>query len=226
MKRMAPLAAIPLLIASAASVQSKSVDTRIPTWKQSDHLEGNSAVRTVYVFAVCSWAKRKDQVNALLRSGRRTREEGEALAALTYGKEHPCLRRADKMTMRSRALFRGALAEAVYNGGKMRPKSKAPIPLQTSAEAADPALENSAEAIGGRVATCAAARNPLDAHRTLAFNPGSPGEMRALVALRNDFLSCLPAGKSLAVSRLMIRALLAEALYQAAREHKELFINA
>ena len=73
---------------------------------------------------------------------------------------------------------------------------------------------------------CAVARDPMLAHRLLQVNYGSPTETRFLRRMNSHFLTCLPAGASLRASRVAVRTYIADALLEAARRHRELFINA
>ena len=60
----------------------------------------------------------------------------------------------------------------------------------------------------------------------MKYSYGSIGEGRALGLLRPTFLACLPNGERLRISRLNIRALIAEELYRASVTFKESFANA
>jgi hypothetical protein len=197
---------------------------RVPTWAQS-HLEaGDPSMRALYALAVCARDQRRDAVDAYLDARPGTDEEAAALTRVLPPGRDRCLIMGKTLRIRNSTLLRGALAEAIYNGAKLRPNSSEALP--------EPQLETIGfrgardHAVGQWVAICAAHRRPMLAHEVVRHGPGTLGETRALRALEPVFLACLPDGYSLNVSRLAIRALLAESLHRAAQVHKEFFRNA
>lgn len=211
-----------VLCASPAGAALKPIDPRVPTWQQSHLQEGDSAVMALYILAVCARNHRKDSVEALLRSKPNSAEETEAIEALLPKGPDSCLMRTSKLRIHNRTVLRGAVAEAVYNGISMKPLTGDPLPA-----AADEAVAAGDRIGAGRlVARCAVRRAPLLAHAVVRFNPGSSGELGALRNLTPVLADCLPAGAILGVSRLSIRALLAEELYQAARAYPGSFVHA
>lgn len=220
--RLTPLLGAALLWTSPAGAGAKPLDPRIPTWEQSHLEEGNTAVRALYILAVCARNHRLEAVEALLRAQPGSAEEEQAIKALLPPGLDPCLQRTSELHIRNRTLLRGAVAEAVYNGLGTRPRAAAPLP----AAADDSVAPADRMAFGRQVARCAVRRAPLLAHGVVRFNAGSMGELRALHALTPVLAACLPAGADLRVSRLSIRALVAEELYQDSRAFPGLFAHA
>ena len=194
----------------------------VPTWKQSHFEEANQEVRSIYILAVCTRNHRREAAVALLNSRPGSLEEGPlARAALPSG-EAECPIGAEKLKLNNWILLRGAMAEAIYNGDRTRPRTET-LPLAETFTGSDRA---STMAVARWVAKCAVRRQPLLAHSVVRFNPGAIGEERALRALKPAFTGCLPAGRRLEVSRLGIRALIAQELYRASISFKESFTNA
>lgn len=194
----------------------------IPSWKQSHFEEGNPTVRSIYILAVCTRNHRREAAVALLDSRPGSLEEGPlARAALPSG-ETECPIRVEKVTINNWVLLRGAIAEAIYNGDRTRPRTET-LPLSETFTGSDRA---STTAVARWVARCAVRRKPLLAHSVVKFNPGAIGEERALHVLKPTFTGCLPAGRRLEISRLGIRALIAQELYRASISFKESFTNA
>jgi hypothetical protein len=136
--------------------------------------------------------------------------------------QDPCLLRTTRLQIKNRNVLRGAIAEALYNIERVQPRASAwPDALEQLMPASSDPL--STEAVGRTVAACAARRAPAKTHAVLQFNPGSPGEFRALRALDHTFLACLPQGRNLRVARLSIRAALAEAMYHVWKARPDLF---
>lgn len=235
-----PLAAMvgagALALSASGGIEAKPLDPRLPDWRQSQLVEGNSALRGLYFFAVCSVIKKRPAAQALVNSPFGSEQQEQTIASLTAGEDNECLLTAEKMTIRSRSVLRGAVAEALYNQGKMRPRAERPIATSDSfdsflarsaaARSGRDASQASDELVGRWVAMCAAHRAPGRVHAVVRFNPSSLGEYRVLESLAPDFLSCLPEGRSLRISRLAARASLAEALYGLARTHRDMFENA
>ena len=211
-----------MLLPISAGVAAGRGDSRIPSWRQSHLEESNPAIRALYVLAVCVRNHRREAVEQLLMTQLGTAEEADAIQRLLPPGEDPCLIGVRDLRISDQALLRGAVAEAVYNGSDIHPRSAAP--LATAAASSEMPVTASA---GGRdVATCAVRRNPMLAHTVVRTNYGTPGELRALRALTPTFLACLPNGAALRVTRLAIRAYLAEALFHASRSFRESFVNA
>jgi hypothetical protein len=195
----------------------------VPTWKQSHLKEGDPAVRSLYIYAVCARNHRREAAEALLRTRPDSAEERALIPTVFPSGLTDCPIATTKLTIRSMALVRGAVAEALYNGDDIKPRGDSPLPL---AESFKRDAGNSALAVGRWVARCSVRHNPRLAHRLVHERPGSVGETNALKALRPVFTACLPAGERLQVSRVAIRALVAEHLYEASMLFKESFANA
>lgn len=216
------LVLVAAFLASPAAA-ARLPDPRIPSWEVSNFEEANSSVWALYRLAVCVRDERGSASEAYLRTSPGSPEERAALPLIPPPGKDKCLTRTDRLVIRNHNLLRGAIAEAFYNGSAARPRYPAALP--EAVEAAMPQSDAMAPAqrVGRVVGACSARRSPMLAHTALQFNPGGIGELRALKALGPTFLSCLPAGTSLRVSRLSIRASLAEALYHAWRTYPALF---
>lgn len=207
----------------AATAAEKSLRL-VPSWKQS-HLEtGNPTVRSVYRMAVCTRHHRREAAIALLATVPGSREESARMQEAIPSGQTECPIKVTRLRISDRSvLMRGALAEALYNGDRTKPRASSALPL---IETPRHPVGGSAAAVGRSVARCAVRRRPLEAHAVLKYIPGAAGEERALRALKPTFLACLPPGERLGVSRLVIRALIAEELYHASVSFKESFANA
>lgn len=213
-----------LLASAGAGPAARAPEGPVPSWRQSHFESGNTAVISLYVVALCARRENPEAAESLLRSAPDSQEERAAFERLVPASiVDPCLARIrfawrNRRMLDSPVLFRGVIAETVYNGARIRPAS--------ATRPAAGAAERPASAAPRIVARCAVERSPMLAHQVLRFGYGSPGEERALRALDQTFLACLPEGAQLGVSRLVMRALLAEALLQAARAARESFVNA
>ena len=219
----AAAAAVAMLFGPGVAAAAADGQPRlIPTWKQSHFEEGDPTVRSIYILAVCTRNHRREAAVALLDSRPGSLEEGSLVrAALPSGKTE-CPIPAEKLKLNNWVLVRGAIAEAIYNGDRRRPRTET-LPLAETFTGSD---RVSTSAVARWVARCAVRRKPLLAHSVVRFNPGAIGEERALRALKATFTGCLPAGRRLEVSRLGIRALIAQELYRASVSFKESFANA
>ena len=222
MRRYAPLSMGLLCLAAAGAAAAGKPSPVIPDWKESHFAEADPAVWTAFRLAVCARNQRRAAVEALLATPPLSAEEARLFpVAVPPGGTGCPMRKA--WTVRFTATFmRGALAEALYNGDKDKPRAPS-LPLTESFDAAgkdEPSL------VARWVARCAVRRDPLRAHEVVQFNPGAIGERRALLALGPVLAACLPAGERLQVSRLRFRALIAQELYQASLSFKESFTHA
>ena len=196
-------------------------DPRIPSWEQSHFKAGDASTRALYILAVCIRNHRLEQAEAMLRARPGTPEERAAVPLVRPQDE--CLMRTTELKIRNLDLLRGALAEAIYNGRRVQPLSTGPLPLNVQALMPRNEKVPRERSIGRLTGACAVERAPAHAHAVVQSNPGDIGEFRALKALESTFASCLPTGTSLRVSRLGIRASIAEALYHAWRARTDLF---
>lgn len=193
----------------------------IPSWKLSHLEQGDPAVQAVYRLAVCARTKKREAAEALLATGPGSPEEAARLRVVMPSGETDCPIRATRLAIHSPVFPRGAIAEALYNGDRTRPRAASALPFS---EVYQPSLSDLA--VARWVARCTVRREPRLAHEVLKWSYGSIGEGRALGLLRPAFLACLPSGKRLQVSRLNIRAIIAEELYRASITFKESFANA
>ncbi|MFL6845847.1 MAG: hypothetical protein ACJ8ER_13295 [Allosphingosinicella sp.] len=191
----------------------------IPDWKQSHLQEADPAIASVYILAVCARNHQRAEAEAFLASRPGSTEEAALKATLMPSGETDCPIRPGTLHVRGTLFVRGAIAEALYNGDGIKPRADSPLPLT---ETFDSSLASNSTAVGSWVARCAVRRHPAQAHAVLKYNAGSPGEMRALTALR-PVVDCLPAGQPLTVSRIVMRMLIAEELYRASRAFREAF---
>jgi hypothetical protein len=215
--------AVAILGLAGAADAAKKQPPLVPDWKQSHFEEANPAVRSVYILAVCTRIHRREAAEALLATVPGSAEEASRLAAAVPSGPTECPIRSTKLTIHSKILMRGAIAEAIYNGEGAKPRSAAALPL---AETFQPTDRGSAPAVARWVARCAVRRTPRLAHAVVKYNPGAVGERHALLALKPTFTACLPPGERLRVSRLEFRALIAEELHRASVSFKESFANA
>jgi len=206
-------------LASAAPARAgEPPATRLPTWEQSHTLEGNQTVRTLRAFGYCLVRARASASEALMASRPGSAEESAAMTALSEGDDHPCLYQATRMVIRSRPLIRGIVAEFLYNRDNPGSRNHAPRAFDRPFDPAAPGWRETPDgALGRWLAACAVHRGPGHARQMIRFNHDSPGETRALRAIRPALLHCLPQGRSLQVSRHVIRAMLAEALLDFSR---------
>lgn len=195
----------------------------IPSWKLSHLEQGNQAVQAIYRLAVCARTKQREAAEALLATSPGSPEEGARLRVVMPSGQTECPIRATNLTIHSPVFARGALAEALYNGDRTKPRTASALPFS---EVYRPSPSGSELAVARWVARCTVRREPRLAHEVLKWSYGSIGEGRALGLLRPAFLACLPSGKRLQVSRLNIRAMIAEELYRASVTFKESFANA
>lgn len=225
-------------LAAATGDGSEVPGARIPAWEASRLKENSPALATLFRAAVCFKVVHTEQARLLLATRRHTEAEEAIYDALTANREDDrkhCYwaRKKGVFRWRSPALMRGAIAEAFYNGDRLRPRSAAPLAIRQSFESVMGSLEVAdatqapswlrAETVGYWMALCTAHKAPLQVHALLRFKPAAPGETRALNALRETFESCLPEDRKLETERLTTRALLAESLYQVAMSHPEAF---
>ena len=196
----------------------------VPSWKQSHFEEANPFVRSVYRYAVCARLYRRESAEALLATRPGSAEEAALIATMLPPNATDCPMRKRKPVKPTRILMRGAVSEAFYNGEHWKPRRRiSALPLDGSLSHSP---RSSKVAVARWVARCAVRREPHLTHSMLKYNPGGVGETRSLRALKPVFLACLPDGERLRVSRLNIRALIAEELYLASRSFKTSFANA
>lgn len=216
-----------LALAGALLAGSASAETRpspIPSWKQSHLQEGGDAtVRSIYRLAVCVRLKKRQAAEALLASAPGSAQENALLHAAVPSGPTDCPIRNTRLVIRSAILLRGAIAESIYNGEGLRPRAASALP---ATEALQPSKSGSELGVARWVARCAVRRGPRLAHEMLKWNIGAVGEARALHSLKPAFIACLPPGERLQISRLNMRALIAEELYRASVTFKESFANA
>ena len=222
--------------AAAAQEAQEAQDSRIPTWDQSHLAEGYFTVRVARAFGFCSVDGRRRSVETLLQTEPYSPEEWDAVQALFAEPLPQCYAGNWRAVFRSVPFIRGIVAEYLYKKLNRRPLANTALPLNVSYEtylrrwsssdgrALPQRVTN--ELTARWVATCATAAVPRAVHDVIRFDSGSPGETRALRALRPVLYACLPPDRALRVSRLTMRALLAEALYQASESQREAFRNA
>lgn len=204
-----------VLVAGAAPGPAQE---RLPTWAQSHTREGNQTTRTLRAFGNCLIRLRAAAANALLASDPGSDAEVAAIAALVEGDDHPCLYQATRMTIRSRPLLRGIVAEFAYQASRPDRDALTPRPGPPGYDPGGPQWPDAPDWNFGRwLAMCTVHREPARVHALIGFNHDSPGETRTLRALRPAMLACLGESRSVSLSRLVVRALLAEALYHFAR---------
>lgn len=208
---------------AAVAPAAESPPSLIPSWKLSHLEQGNPGVQAVYRVAACTRIKQREAAEALLATSPGSPEEKARLRVALPASPTDCKIRPTKLTINSRVFARGAVAEALYNGDRTRPRTTSPLPF---GEVFKPSSSEAEPVVPRWVARCAVRREPRLAHEVLKWNYGSIGEGRALGFLRPAFLACLPTGERLQISRLNIRALLAEELYRASVTFKESFANA
>jgi len=212
------LLALLLLLAPASAPAQDDADSRLPGWHQWHTSEGNQTTRILRAFGSCALRVRAAAAAAMLASSPGSAAEGAAIAALVEGENHPCLYQTTRMTLRSLPVLRGIVAEFAYNGGhpdrrRLEPRPLVPGDGATAGEWPGAPDWNR----GRRFAACTVHRDPRQVHALIGFNHDSPGETRSLRALRPTMLACLPGSGPLTLSRLAVRAMLAEALYHFAR---------
>jgi hypothetical protein len=215
-----PMAALCLTPAGAAAAPKPA--SLIPDWKESHFAEADPGVWAAFRLAVCARNHRRAAVEALLATPPESAEEARLLPAAVPPDEADCPMRKKRNVRFTATFMRGALAEALYNGDKDKPKALS-LPL---ADSFDSAGKDEPSNVARWVARCAVRRDPRRAHEVVQFNPGAIGERRALLSLGPVLAACLPAGERLQVTRLRFRALIAQELYQASLSFKESFTHA
>ncbi|HEX8512152.1 MAG TPA: hypothetical protein VF688_03505 [Allosphingosinicella sp.] len=209
--------------AAAAAPAAEKAAPLIPSWKQSHLKQGDQAVQAVYRLAACTRIKRRDAAEALLATNPGSPEEAAGLRLAMPSDQTDCRMGVRSLKIHSTVFARGAVAEALYNGDGRKPRTASALPLT---ETYRPSGDGSELVVARWVARCAVRREPRLAHGVVKRGYGSIGEERSLGYLRPAFLACLPKGERLQVSRLNIRALIAEELYRASVTFKESFANA
>lgn len=194
---------------------------RIPDWKQSHFEEANPGVRSAYILAVCTRNHRRQAAEALLATSPGSPEEAALLPQAVPSGWTECPIRRGRTTIRSEIFMRGAVAEAIYNGDRTRPRSGA-LPFDESFPESG---HGNRLMVARWVARCSVRRDPRGAHAILQFSAGAVSERRAMRALGPTFTACLPSGESLQISRLKFRAMIAEELYRASLSFKESFAH-
>jgi hypothetical protein len=217
-----------LLLLAAAPAARDPAAGLVPTWEQSYYAEGSMPNRALRAVGYCAAEGRPDGVRALLRTLPGSTAEADAVRDVGLD-TYTCLVAGLKMTIRSTPLYRGTLAEFLYKRQLRSLRRKQPLP----AVAAESPLGRWGAAPGEgdipvarRTAACVVEHAPDRAEALLDFDSGAIGETRVLKEMRPEMLSCLRPGEALRVSRLTMRALIAEALYQASETYRELFKNA
>jgi hypothetical protein len=212
-RRLRVMALAAAWLASAAPLAAREpADPRLPSWQQSHLAEGSMEDRILRAFAYCSVRVRRAEAEALLATTPGSPEERAAAQALAlFGQVNDCATRSD---IRFRGppgmvLLRGLAAEFLHNREVPQARRYEPRP--------EPAAGPDYVPLPRRVAACAVHRAPEQVHAMIRFDHDSPGETRMLRQLRPILLECLPAQVSLPVTRHIMRALLAEALYHFSR---------
>jgi hypothetical protein len=212
----------------AGAAPSEPTPPRVPDWRQSHFEEANQGIFAMYYFATCSRITRRGTTEALLAAREGSAEEREHLQTLVdaYNSNSQCrsmYRSVAGFQTRNRFGVRGALAEAMYNGTKYKPRKDSQLPFSESYVPTS-ALDDIA--VPRWVSRCAVHRDPAGAHAVLQHNPGSVGEGRGLRALNPAFLACLPADQRLVALPRTMRFLIAEQLYVVTQTHPEAFTHA
>jgi hypothetical protein len=208
MARTALAAAAALLLASPASAaEARAGDERA------------EALRILHAYARCASSRDPAAAAALVRSVPGSDEEGRLAGAVTSFPD--CLSGAGELAGRVH-LFRGALAEALYERRRGTGAPPAPRPptetyaslLARGASASESAgTQDEALTVARWVAHCAAHENPGATHAMLRTRPHSSAERAALNDLAGSLGACLHSGTQLQADAATMRALLAEALY-------------
>lgn len=206
------------LTPSPAHAQAASSPAAVPDWPQTRLEQRDPAIMSLYILAVCLESRKRGAVEALLATPRGSLEEIVRLREV-MPTSTDCPMRTTRLTIRNHDLVRGAVAEAIYNRARTQPRTAAALPFEGQRDGPD-----RAGAAAG-VAQCAVRRSPLLAHAVVSANAGSQRERQALLALRDTFMGCLPAGTRLTASRLLMRTLIAEQLYHASRSFRDAFAN-
>lgn len=208
--------------AGTAAAAQPAADGRLPDWRQSHLTAITPATASLIHLAVCARDRTPDLARQFLATAPASPEEDEMVRKVYPSGITECPLKNDGIRIKDWALLRGMTAEALYSGDRRKPKSADPLRLT-----ALPAnlYERPAPAVARSVARCVVQRSPMTAHRMTRFNVGSVGEARVLKEMEPLFLACLPDGLPLQATRLQIRALIAEELYQASLRHSEAFTS-
>jgi hypothetical protein len=166
--------------------------------------------------AVCVVGRDATAANALLATAPYSSSERDKAMRLLRAAER-CLRlRAPLAT--SALLFRGAVAESLYETSFAQPAAARTPPAAAAAffRASAAASREDAAMVSTffDLAQCAAPREPGLVRALLATEPASDAESAALTALYPTFGQCVPAGTQLSIDRGGMRAMLAESLHR------------
>ena len=166
--------------------------------------------------ASCVASRDAEAADALLATAPFSADERERAVRLLRAAER-CLRLRSPIATTA-TIFRGAVAESLFESRfAQAPAARAPAALAASYfQPANVASMENAAAISTHydVGQCAAPRHPDLVRALLATEPASDGEMAALQALYPDFGACVAQGTQLGIDRVLIRAILAEAIYR------------
>jgi len=180
------------------------------------------AIGVLHKFAKCIAKTKTVQAQALLATLPESAEQFRLVREIV-GQESSCLRDAREMRLKP-SLFRGAIAEALYNLNAIvgSPPLSPSVPRNTfesltarlaAADVDGLDVEDRALLVGRWLAYCSVHEDPGAVDGLMATAPGSVKEGEGLRGFAELFSRCLIQGQTLQVDQLTMRALLAEALY-------------
>lgn len=222
-RRCAGLAAVLLLSASPAWAQYGNYGAQqrptMPDRPQQQAQEQQPAARTstadVHRAAACIVGRDAAKAGALLATTPFSREERREVNDLMRAAQR-CIR-ADAPIVTAAFLFRGAVAEALYEAQFATPAAAPNPALRVTPGQLGP--EVPAEVSGAitssmTLSDCSVASQP-DAIRTvLATEVSSEAELASLQSLGPILSRCVAAGGTLSADRTILRITLAESLYR------------
>lgn len=198
------------------------IGSRIPVWEEPQSEAGLNGTKVLYDFAECIAKRKEGGVRALLETMPASIAERTAVRKLMV-RSTSCLTGASQMELVAFA-FRGAVAEALYRKQIPDRPTLQPIPMaetyaslteRLSAASATPVDEEQQSTIAAMwVAYCSVHEDPKAVDELIRTVPGSDAEAAALSELRSTVSGCLFQDQRGEFTRLTLRTLLAEALYQ------------
>lgn len=188
---------------------------------QRDMLDREDTLRVLRELGRCLATRNREISIQFLRAAPGSRDD-EILTKQLVGSPTSCLRHAEKFRLDTGSL-RGAIAEALLSGNLPPGQfvgEPAPPPEEFAAFAASlyggdlNGLDNADRAllIARWLAYCVAYEDPAAIKSLLAVRHGAPEEPAAFKRLNEPMGKCMMADQKLEVDKVMVRALVAEAL--------------
>jgi hypothetical protein len=166
-------------------------------------------------FAACIVAKDGASSEALVRADPGSDAEGKASTALNVPRRLCGRRLAQDRGLPDLLLFRGVLAERLWEAKPGTLPEAPPSESDLRAMDFDKGLRKAGRReVDYRLARCVVASQPRLVANLLQSAPGMTSEQSANIALRETVAACLPYGASVKLDGTLLRALLTEQAYR------------